>query len=285
MMKEYFKFKVWKFDCISLYDGYHDYTIETFFTNVDRRELERALQSRNCPTDRVPSPYTSLYVDTGEHHVLVDTGAGDFFETTGRLSANLVKAGVNPAEIDMVIITHAHPDHIGGLLNEVGRPTYPNARVYTMKKEWDFWLAEDALEKAPGFEESIQLAHKVFDTIGERFSFIQPDSELVPGIQVLAAFGHTPGHIAIEAISSNESVIYLSDAVFHPIHIEHPDWLPDTMFIFDTEQFKEAALRLLTRAFAKDALVIGMHFPPFPSLGRIVETDEGLAWEPVLLSS
>ena len=284
-MTKYYKFKVGEFDCISLYDGYHDYAIETFFTNVDRHELERALQSRNWPTDRIPSPYTSLFVDTGEHHILVDTGAGDFFETTGRLSTNLGKAGVDPTEIDIVIITHAHPDHIGGLLNQVGKPTYPNARVYTMKKEWDFWLAEDALEKAPGFDESIQLAHKVFDTIGDRFIFIQPDNELVHGIQVLAAFGHTPGHIAIEAMSSNESVIYLSDAVFHPVHIEHPDWLPDTMFIFDTVQFKETALSLLTRALAKNALVIGMHFPPFPSLGRIIEADGGLAWEPILISS
>jgi glyoxylase-like metal-dependent hydrolase (beta-lactamase superfamily II) len=284
MMKEYYRFKVGKFDCISLYDGYHDYAIETFFTNVDRYDLERALQSHHWPIDRIPSPYTSLYVDTGKNHVLVDTGAGDFFSTTGRLASNLEKAGIDLADIETVVITHAHPDHIGGLLNEAGRPIYPNARVYTMKREWDFWLAEDALEKAPGFDKSIQLARKVFDTIGDRFSFIQLDSELVPGIQVLAAFGHTPGHIAIEATSSDESIIYLSDAIFHPIHIEHPDWLPDEMFIADTEQFKEAARRLLTRALAKNALVIGMHFPPFPSLGRIIETDEGLLWEPILIS-
>jgi glyoxylase-like metal-dependent hydrolase (beta-lactamase superfamily II) len=285
MTEEAFQFKIGEFHCISLSDGYHDYRIETFFPNVDRHDLEKALRSRNWPIDRVSTPYASLYVDTGEHHVLVDTGAGDYFSTTGRLPANLGKVAVDLAEIDKVMITHAHPDHIGGLLDEDGTPTYPNARVYTMEREWDFWLAEDALEKAPGFERTIELAHKVFDTIGDQFSFVQPDDELVPGIRVLAAFGHTPWHIAVEASSFGESVIYLSDAVFHPLHIEHPDWLPDPRYIADSEQFQETACRLLTQAVAKNALVLGMHFPPFPCLGHIFETGEGLRWQPVPVSS
>ena len=284
MTKEFFQFKIGEFDCISLYDGYHDYAIGTFFANVDRHDLDKALRARNWPTDRVKSPYASLYVDTGEHHILIDTGAGNFFPTTGRLASNLGKAGVDLAEIDEVVITHAHPDHIGGLLNDDGTPTYPNARVCTMETEWDFWLAEDAVEKVPGFDLAIQLAHKVFDTIGDRFSFVQPDDELVPGIRVLAAFGHTPGHFAVEASSSGESVIYISDAIFHPLHIEHPDWLPDAMFIFDTEQFQKTARRLLAQAVAKNALVLGMHFPPFPSLGRINEIDGVLQWQPILVS-
>lgn len=284
MTKEFFHFKVGAFDCLSVCDGYHEYSIDTFFPNVDRDELEQALQSRNWPLDRVSSPYASLYVDTGEFRVLVDTGAGDFFTTTGRLPENLVKAGVDLAKIDRVVITHAHPDHIGGLLNQDGTPTYPNARVYTMEREWDFWLAEDALEKAPGFDHSIKLAHRVFDAIGDRFHFVRANSELVPGVRVLAAFGHTPGHLAVEVSSAGESVIYLSDAVFHPLHIEHPGWLPDVMFIVDVEQFQETARRLLARAAAKDGLVLGMHFPPFPCLGRVLETAEGLWWQPVIVS-
>jgi glyoxylase-like metal-dependent hydrolase (beta-lactamase superfamily II) len=153
-----------------------------------------------------------------------------------------------------------------------------------MEVEWDFWLAEDALEQVPGFERTIALAHKVFDTMGDRFRFVQPDNELLPGIRVLAAFGHTPGHIAVEASSSDESVIYLSDAVFHPLHIEHPDWLPDARYIVDPGQFQETACRLLTQAVAKNALVLGMHFPPFPCLGHVIETGEGLQWQPVLVS-
>jgi len=284
MPKEVFQFKVGEFDCISLNDGYLDMRIEDFFSNVDRHDLEQVLRRRNWPIGHIPSPLTSLYINTGEHHVLVDAGAGDIFLNAGRLPRNLEKAGVDLAEIDKVVIAHAHADHIGGLLNEDGAPTYPNARVYTLEREWDFWLAEDALEKVPGFELAIKAAHKVFDSIRERFIFVQPDDEVVPGIRVLPAFGHTPGHIAVEASSSGETVIYLSDAVFHPLHIEYPDWFPDTAFMIDPEQYQETRHRLCAQAVAKNALVLGMHFPPFPSLGHIIETDEGLQWKPVPVS-
>lgn len=136
------------------------------------------------------------------------------------------------------------------------------------------------MEKVPGFDDSIKLAHKVFDAIAGRFGFILPGDELAPGIQVIAAFGHTPGHIAIEASSSDESVVYISDAVFHPLHIEHPNWLPDAMFIFDVERFQETACYLLAHAVTKKAFIVGIHFALFPSLGRVIKTEEGLHGSP-----
>jgi glyoxylase-like metal-dependent hydrolase (beta-lactamase superfamily II) len=282
-MEEVFRFKIGEFDCMSVYDGYHDYGIGAFFANVEQDELEPALRAGNWPLDRVSSPYTSLYVDTGDHRVLVDTGAGEFFPTTGRLARNLERAGVDRGEIDQVLITHAHPDHIGGLLNPDGASTYPSAQIYTMASEWDFWLAEDALEKAPGFEDSIRLAHRVFQALGGRFRYIEPYDEPTPGVQILPAFGHTPGHFAVEVSSGGESIIYLSDAVFHPLHIEHLTWLPDARYIADVEQFQATARHLLARAAATNALILGMHFPPFPSMGRVIKTGEALHWEPLPL--
>jgi glyoxylase-like metal-dependent hydrolase (beta-lactamase superfamily II) len=280
MKKEFFAFEVGEFNCISVYDGYHDYRIESLFPGIDRGKFEKILPGYDLKTNLIRTPYTSLYIDTGEHRVLIDAGAGSYFPTTGRLSANLQKAGVQPSEINALVITHAHPDHIGGVLSEDGKPTYPNARVYTTKIEWDFWLAEDALEKVPGFKSTIELAHKVFDAMEDRFIFIQPDCEIVPGIWVLAAYGHTPGHLAVEVLSMDKSVIYISDAILHPLNIDKPDWLPDPRYIFDTDQFKDTACRLLNRALVKNALVLGMHFWPFPSLGYIIRSDEGLKWQP-----
>jgi glyoxylase-like metal-dependent hydrolase (beta-lactamase superfamily II) len=281
MTENAFRFKVGELDCISLNDGYHNYKIESFFANVDRGDLNQALQARNWPTDRVPSPYSSLYVRSGERHVLVDTGAGNYFTTTGKLAAHLRQAGVDPAEIDTVILTHAHPDHVGGLLDAGGDPIYPNAHFYTSKKEWDHWLAEDALERLPGWNSTIELAHKVYDALGERFIYVQPDEEPAPGVRALAAFGHTPGHLAVEAASGGEAVIYISDAIFHPLHIEHPEWRPDLRYVNDLEQFRDTQRRLIERAVDKNALVLGMHFPPFPCLGHIVDTGQGRQWHPI----
>jgi glyoxylase-like metal-dependent hydrolase (beta-lactamase superfamily II) len=281
MTEKAFRFRVGELNCISLNDGGHDYKIESFFANVDRHDLERALRARNWPTDRIPSPYSSLYIHTGEHQLLVDTGAGDYFATTGKLTANLRQTGIDPAEIDKVIITHAHPDHIGGLVNANGTPTYANARIYTSKREWDFWLAEDVLEKRPFPISTIDLAHRVYDALGDRFSYVQPDGELVPGVRPLAAYGHTPGHLAVEVSSCGESVIYISDAIFHPLHIEHPEWLPDPRYMRAPDQFQETARALLKRAITKNALVLGMHFPPFPCLGHVVVRGEGWQWQPI----
>jgi glyoxylase-like metal-dependent hydrolase (beta-lactamase superfamily II) len=265
-MEEFFRFKIGEFECLSLCDGYHDYGIDALFAGADREELKAALRAGGWPVDHIHSPYSSLCVDTGDHLVLVDTGAGDFFPTTGRLPRVLAAAGVDRDAIDQVLITHAHPDHIGGLLRSDGTPTYPNATIHTMTCEWDFWLAADALEKAPGFEHSIRLAHRVFQVLGDRFRAVQPDDEPAPGVRILAAFGHTPGHFAVEISSGAEAVIYLSDAILHPLHIAHPDWIPDQRYIADVEQFQATARHLLARAIARDALVLGMHFPPFPSL-------------------
>jgi len=285
MNADIYQFKIGDFDCFAINDGTHEYRIETFFANVDRQEIEKALQSLNFPADRIVSPYTSLYVDTGENHILVDAGAGHFSSTVGRLLANLDEAGVEPTAIDVIIITHAHPDHIGGLIQADGSPTYPNATIYTMEAEWDFWLGENALEKAPDFKDSIRLAHQVFESLSSRFRYIHPECELAPGVCILEAYGHTPGHIAVEFFSLNDSVIYISDSIFHPLHIEHPDWLPEEMYIFDIDQYRETARRVLTKAVIKNSLVLGMHFPPFPSLGRVYETSQGLFWWDPLLDS
>jgi glyoxylase-like metal-dependent hydrolase (beta-lactamase superfamily II) len=279
--QEVFRFEIGNFECWVVNDGYHEYSLDTFFANVNKDVLQQALRLGGWPEDRYISPYNCLYIHAGEHHILIDSGVGGAYENTGLLPANLVAAGVAPEEIDMLVVTHAHPDHIGGLLKNDGTLTYPNAAIYTMEQEWDFWLGEDAAVQAPDFEGAIVLAHRVYDILGDRFHYLQPGDELISGIRVLAAFGHTPGHIAVEATSSGESLIHISDASYHPLHMLNPGWLPQEKYIYDTQQYQETARLLVDRAVVNNSLLLGMHFPPFPGLGRLIDGLSGLEWQPV----
>jgi glyoxylase-like metal-dependent hydrolase (beta-lactamase superfamily II) len=272
-----YRFGLGEFECVCLSDGSLDYRLESLFANVPIEEVQEALRQRNLPTDYITTPYTYLFVKTREHRVLVDMGAGDLAPSTGKLLQSMDAAGIEPAEIDTVVITHAHPDHIGGALDDEGEPLYPSARYYIAKEEWDFWFSEVAVEKAP--EWFATVAREKLQPIREQVHFIESESEIVPGVRGLPAPGHTPGHMVVEFSSADHSLLYIGDTVIHPLHLEHPDWLP----IYDivAEQAGLSKRAIFDRAAERKALVVGQHFPPFPSVGYVVKEAEGWQWQPV----
>jgi len=287
MVNENFHFQIGTFDCIVVSDGEVTYSdpAHIFFVNAPKKRLKHVLREHNLDIERwrqYVSTYSSLLINTGQHKVMVDTGAGALEPTTGRLIPNLKAEGMAPDDIDTIILTHGHPDHIGGNTSSQGKPTFPNARHIMWKDEWDFWTSDPNLAKL-NVDESIKealtkFAHNNLLPIQGQLDLLDHETEIVPGIRAIAASGHTPGHMAVEVTSGNEQLLHVSDAVLHQIHLEQPDWY--SVFDLAPEQAVTTRHQLLTRAVDKKALVLASHFP-FPSLGYVVRKGEGWWWQPM----
>ena len=286
-----FRFKVGAFECVSISDGNFNYPLESFFANVPKEQIEATLRQHTLPLGQIATPYTCLFINTGRHRVLIDTGAGNigihaakFFPNvdhsttiTGTLLTNMKGIGIQPTDIDVVIITHAHPDHIGGTLDEMGKLVFANANYFIQKDEWEFWTSDMATTKAPA--PMIGIARHNLEPLRERLTYVDDRFEIVPGIRAIATPGHTPGHIALSVSSAGEQLLHISDVVIHPLHLEHPTWVPN----FDTvpEQAGISKGRIFNQAAIEMALVFAHHFPPFPNLGYVIQRGEGWQWNPI----
>jgi glyoxylase-like metal-dependent hydrolase (beta-lactamase superfamily II) len=290
MNTEAFYFKVGTFECVAVSDGTFTYTPPMFppppvflFINAPRENLKLVLGQHNLQIEQWRewvSPYICLVVKTGKHQVLVDTGAGAFAPSTGKLLHNLQTVGIAPDDIDIIIITHGHPDHLGGITDDDGKLVFSNARYAIWKDEWDFWTSEDVEKKLDEHVRDVlvQTARKNLTPIQNQLDLVDHEREIVPGIRTVAAPGHTPGQMALAISSEGEQLLCVSDTVLHPIHLEHPEWFAAIDFI--PEQVVATRHRLLSQASAEKAMVLAFHFP-FPGLGYVSQKGDTWQWQPI----
>jgi glyoxylase-like metal-dependent hydrolase (beta-lactamase superfamily II) len=291
MSKTSFRFQVGKLECFTILDGTFTYThpAQLFFANAPQDRLVQVLQEHNITIetwDGYVSPYPSLVIDTGKHRLLVDTGAGDLAPTTGHLVPNLQKEGIKSSDIDIVVLTHGHPDHIGGIVDGEGKLTFPNARYIMCKDEWEFWASEPELTEWPMTKQIKQLiracARSNLPPIQNQLDVIGNEEEILPGIRVISSPGHTPGHISLSISSEDERLFCTSDTLIHPIHIEQIDWF--TAFDLAPEQALASRRRLLEKAATEKALIFSFHFP-LPGLGHIIQKGDKFQWQDIKMEA
>ncbi|HEV2116343.1 MAG TPA: MBL fold metallo-hydrolase [Terriglobales bacterium] len=272
------RFTVGDIECVALCDGTLPYPPNWFFSNAATEDVETELRARQLPTDHVLSSYTCLLVRTGKECVLVDTGAGGLVPGTGQLPQKLQELGVSPQQVTAVLLTHGHPDHIGGVLDKAGKPAFPSARYVMSRTEYNFWMGAPSLDRLAleQFIKDMMLngTRRSLPPLKAQLELVDVEAEIVPGVRALAAPGHTPGHIAVLLSSGKEQLLHVADAVLHPVHLAHPEWR--AAFDLDPEIAGATRQKLLDWVAADRVPVHAYHFP-FPGHGAI--SKRGLAWD------
>jgi glyoxylase-like metal-dependent hydrolase (beta-lactamase superfamily II) len=245
----------------------------------------KALAKANrIDADRYEHPFTPVVVNTGKELVLFDTGNGSLRDEheqlkarlpAGNLVARMAQAGYKPEDVDVVVITHGHPDHIGGL-TKGGQPVFPKARYVFGAADFDYWKKGENIREARKFNRELYV--KICVPLAERASFIKPGDEVVPGIRAVDAFGHSAGLLAFTIESDGKRMINWADTAGHyVVSLQRPDLHLDVDD--DKEKAVATRMRILDMAEKEGLLVAGFHMP-FPGLGYVEKTQAAYRWVP-----
>jgi glyoxylase-like metal-dependent hydrolase (beta-lactamase superfamily II) len=278
-----YRYRLGDYQLTALYDGTWFLPIdEGFIRNAGGSEVNKALAAAFLSPRVLPVTFTALLVNTGKQLVLIDTGtAGQITDTAGVMLHNLKAAGVTPGEIDTIVISHFHPDHIDGIKTKDGTKVFPNAEILVPEPEWAFWMNDANIGRYSGAVHRYFLnARRIFADIVKEVHRFEPGAEVAPGILSIPAYGHTPGHTAFAVHSGKDSLLVMSDTVRNPyLFVRHPNWQP--IFDMDGPLSVKARRAMLDRAAADRMLVEAYHFP-FPAVGHIVRSGQAYELEPVM---
>jgi glyoxylase-like metal-dependent hydrolase (beta-lactamase superfamily II) len=249
------------------------------FVGVSDDEVKKMLSDNFLSPDNVVLEQNSPIVNTGDKLILFDTGMGtakNFGPTTGRQQKSMKEAGIKPEDIDAVVFSHAHIDHIGGVVDDSGKVLFPNAQYYIAQSDLDFWT-DEGKEGGP-LKDFIVHARKNLLPVRDRLVFFKDGQEFLPGVQAISAPGHTVGHTIFMINSNGKSLAFLGDLTHHPILLLEK---PRMQFSYDTDpkQAAETRVKLLDMIATNKIPVMAYHYA-WPGIGHIAKTAEGFHYYP-----
>lgn len=273
-LAKHWRYKLGAFEVTTIMDSeaFIDGPYPIIGKNATEAEVHALMRDNMLPETRYQPGFSPTVVNTGKQLVLFDTGNGEIGFVArpngGWLAAQLGPAGFRPEDIDVIVLSHGHLDHVAGIM-EGGKPLCPNARYVICAAEYDFWAPEG---KHTGEMEKLAAVFRASALpVADKFTMLKPGDDVVPGIRSLAAPGHTPGHLAFVIESEGKQMLFWGDCAHHHVaSLSHPDW----HCIFDVDREQAAATRktIYDMAATERWPVIGYHMP-FPSIGYVERRD------------
>ena len=281
----FFRYRIGDMQVTAIHNGIAERPTEGLIPNAPPGALQQVLDDNFLPRDKFPISFTTLVVNTGAKLVLIDTGYGDNGPpSTAIWMANFRAAGFDPANVDAILISHFHADHISGFRLKDGTAPFPNAELMVPAAEWDFWMSDDNMAKGPaGIQPSFQNSRRVFGPSAANATRFAWDKEVVPGITAIRADGHTPGHTAFALSSGSGKLMVMSDTTNNPlVFARHPDW--SAVFDQDAAQAGTTRRRLLDIA-ATEKMQVAFYHAPFPATGHLAREVDGFRFAPLMWRS
>lgn len=249
------------------------------FTGVPKEEVKKMLTDNFLNPDNVVLEQNSPVVNMGDKLILFDTGMGTskaFGPTTGRQQKSLEEAGIKPGDIDAVVLSHAHIDHIGGIVGADDKPLFPNAQYYISQLDFDYWTDEGKLGSP--LKDFVVHARKNLLPVRDRLVFFKDGQEILPGVQAMAAPGHTVGHHMFMVTSNGKSFAFLGDLTHHAVLLlERP--LMEFSYDTDPKQSAQSRVKMLTMLAANKIPVMSYHFA-WPGYGHVAKNGDGFRYYP-----
>jgi glyoxylase-like metal-dependent hydrolase (beta-lactamase superfamily II) len=276
MRPQIYRFKLGAFEVVTILDGYiQPPSFHPTYGNDQTPETVAELAKANGLSSKFEHHYVPTLVNTGKELVLFDAGNPSGRQpTTGKLRSLIEAAGYKPEQIDVVVITHGHPDHIGGLMTD-GKPTYPNARIVFGEVEFDFWKKGVVREAR---KENLEMFNRIAVPFGEKATFLKPEGEVVSGIRAVNAFGHSPGMMAYHVESGGQRLLIWGDVANHYVMaIQKPEW---HVSFDDIKDMAAATRKRILDMVSTDRIPVAGFHMPFPSIGFVEKAGGGYRWVP-----
>jgi glyoxylase-like metal-dependent hydrolase (beta-lactamase superfamily II) len=281
----FYKYKVGSIEATAVYDGIwrkpHD---PAFIKGVTVDETKAALAKAGLTTEFMPIPLTVLVLKIGDRHIMIDAGSGvgQWQANATHLPANMKAAGIDRRQISTILISHFHPDHVWGLMEKgTNDAVFPEAELVVNSAEYRFWTEPGRVEKLPeGRRAAGKRIADVFPT-WNNWRLVESGAEVAPGLQILEAYGHTPGHSVFLVTSGSDQLLVSNDTMYVPgLLAPHPDW--QGAYDQDGPMAVMTRRKIIDRVIADRMMICGAHFP-FPGLGTFTKDDNAYAFTPVAI--